>query len=77
MKKCFGPAPDAASGVGTGPPQPLLWRERRPPRPSITVDGQTYEDITEVPITKLYQLVNDGTVSPAETFRFSIGGGTA
>lgn len=41
-------------------------------RPAVTVGDATYEDITEVPIAKLYRLVNDGTVSPAETFHFQL-----
>ena len=41
-------------------------------RPAVTVGDAVYEDITEVPIAKLYQLVNDGTVSPAETFHFRL-----
>ena len=71
MKKCFALLLTLLLALGLTATAFAVEGET-PTRPSITVDGQTYEDITEVPITKLYQLVNDGTVSPAETFRFSI-----
>ena len=71
MKKCFALLLALLLALGLTATAFAVEGET-PTRPSITVDGQTYEDITEVPITKLYQLVNDGTVSPAETFRFSI-----
>ena len=71
MKKCFALLLTLLLALGLTATAFAVEGET-PTRPSITVDGQTYEDITEVPITKLYQLANDGTVSPAETFRFSI-----
>ena len=71
MKKCFALLLTLLLALGLTATA-FAAEGETPTRPSITVDGQTYEDITEVPITKLYQLVNDGTVSPAETFRFSI-----
>ena len=71
MKKCFALLLTLLLALGLTATAFAVEGET-PTRPRITVDGQTYEDITEVPITKLYQLVNDGTVSPAETFRFSI-----
>lgn len=71
MKKCFALLLTLLLALGLTATAFAVEGET-PTRPSITVDGQTYEDITEVPITKLYQLVNDGAVSPAETFRFSI-----
>ena len=71
MKKCFALLLTLLLALGLTATAFAVEGET-PTRPSVTVDGQTYEDITEVPITKLYQLVNDGTVSPAETFRFSI-----
>ena len=75
MKKCFALLLTLLLALGLTATAFAVEGET-PTRPSITVDGQTYEDITEVPITKLYQLVNDGTVSPAETFRFSIAAGS-
>lgn len=74
MKKCFALLLTLLLALGLTATAFAVEGET-PTRPSITVDGQTYEDITEVPITKLYQLVNDGAVSPAETFRFSIAAG--
>lgn len=71
MKKCFALLLTLLLALGLTATA-FAVEEEPPTRSRITVDGQTYEDITEVPITKLYQLVNDGTVSPAETFRFSI-----
>ena len=32
----------------------------------------TYEDMKTITITKNYELTNEGTVSPAETFHFTI-----
>ena len=65
MKKCFALLLTLLLALGLTATAFAVEGET-PTRPSITVDGQTYEDITEVPITKLYQLVNDGAVSPRD-----------
>lgn len=40
---------------------------------SAAAFAQTYEDMTEVTITKVYEAANEDTTSPAETFQFTIG----
>lgn len=48
-----------------------------PSTPSITVGDKTYDDITSVIITKIYEAENSGTTSPAETFTLvQVGNGT-
>ena len=54
MKKCFALLLALLLALGLTATAFAVEGEA-PTRPSITVDGQTYEDITEVPITKLYQ----------------------
>ena len=56
MKKCFALLLTLLLALGLTATAFAVEGET-PTRPRITVDGQTYEDITEVPITKLYQLV--------------------
>lgn len=36
------------------------------------VQGPSYEDMSRVYLTKNYELANEGTISPAETFEFTI-----
>ena len=40
--------------------------------PAFAASGETYADMDSVVITKNYELANEGTFSPAETFSFDI-----
>ena len=53
MKKCFALLLTLLLALGLTATA-FAVEEEPPTRSRITVDGQTYEDITEVPITKLY-----------------------
>lgn len=70
MKKCFSLLLTLLLALGL---TATAWATaEKPVTPAVTVEDVTYEDITEVPIAKLYQLANADTVSPAEEFRFTI-----
>lgn len=40
--------------------------------PAFAASGETYADMDSVVIKKNYELANEGTISPAETFKFTI-----
>ena len=40
--------------------------------PAFAASGETYADMDSVVIKKNYELANEGTFSPAETFSFDI-----
>lgn len=72
MKKCFALLLALVTALAAATTAWAAALPEDPVTPSVTVENQTYTDITSVPIAKLYQLVNEGTVSPAETFHFTI-----
>lgn len=72
MKKCFALLLALVTALAAATTAWATVTPAEPVTPSVTVEDQTYTDITSVPIAKLYQLVNEGTVSPAETFHFTI-----
>lgn len=66
MKKCFSLILAVVLALGL---TAMAWAE--PEEPSGPAE-QVYADMDRVTINKCYQLVNDGGVSPAETFRFRL-----
>ena len=46
------------------------------PACAAQVQGSSYEDMSRVYLTKNYELTNAGTLSPEETFTFTIDPGT-
>ena len=66
MKKIFSLMLAAVLALGL---TAMAWAVAEEPGESA---GTTYTDEDRITIEKRYQLVNDGTVSPAETFHFSL-----
>ena len=66
MKKIFSLMLAAVLALGL---TAMAWAVAEEPGAS---GGTTYTDDDRITIEKCYRLVNDGTVSPAETFHFSL-----